>query len=157
MYAFLFYKSALTLESHKELKVYLEKQMTGINNILTSLAAMTQGQIEAIKSYLDDQTITLEDLRQQLETCKAKAQTLEAEAPFKYAIKMDGTSTVTKEDLEQCSILEIKSRKPSLKVEPPAGAATATGSTATASDTKNPFRFFINVPFLKDVIAKKYE
>lgn len=152
MYAFLFYKSALTLESHKELKVYLEKQMTGINNILTSLATMTQSQIEVIKSYLDDQTITLEDLKKQLETCKAKAQTLEAEAPFKYAIKMDGTSTVTKEDLEQCSILEIKSRKPSLKVETPSGA-----SATAASDTKNPFRFFINVPFLKDVIAKKYE
>jgi len=152
LYAFFFYKSALTHESHKSLKAYLEKQVTGINNILNALTNMTKDQLATIRSYLDDQTITLEDLKKKLAECQAKTQTLESEKPFQYQVKMDGESDVTKEDMEQCSILAIKPRLP--KVTSPVGEGTSTAGSSSTEEKKS--RFFLDIPFLKGIIGEKF-
>lgn len=155
LYSFMFYKSAITKETQKEIKDYVEKQTTGVNNILTSLASMTEDQIKQLRSYVSDQTMTVDTLKKQLEKCKASVTKVQKETPFKYAINMQGTSDVTMDDLQECSVLNIKDR-PFKKIT--AEAAKIADSTATSKTaTPGKPRFYIDVPFLKDILPKKYE
>jgi hypothetical protein len=152
LYAFMFYKSAITIDTHKELKTYVENQTTGVSSILTALTTMTEDQIKNIRSYVSDQTMTIDQLKKKLEQCSALQEQTKKALPFKYAVNMEGTSDLTAEDLKQCSILGIKTRG----TKTPAQTATGSDSTS-ATETTSKSRFFIDVPFLRNILPKKLD
>ena len=72
-HAFMFFKSAITFETHKALRFYFDEQFTGINNVIRMVNAMQQEQEKIIKSYVSEQTNVVARLKKQLETCNAKS------------------------------------------------------------------------------------
>lgn len=73
LYAFMFYKAAITFESHKALRSYFDEQFTGINSVIRMVNTMQQEQEKVIKSYVTEQTNLVSRLKKQLETCNAKS------------------------------------------------------------------------------------
>jgi hypothetical protein len=71
-HAFMFFKSAITFETHKALRFYFDEQFTGINNVIRMVNAMQKEQEKVIKSYVTEQTNLVARLKKQLETCNAK-------------------------------------------------------------------------------------
>ena len=162
--AFAYFTDPLSFTTHQELLAYFNNQQSGVSSLLNALKAMTKKQLEAVQTYVKDQTVTVEDLQKQLEECKAA--TPEEEKKFKYNIKLkDDMKPVSEADLESCSILGVKKRsttKEELPVvsQPPSVAAaaptTGTGTPATATPTTTANRFAINIPFLSNIIAKAF-
>lgn len=158
--AFAFYKSAMTFETHKQLLSYFQEQQSGVKSLLDALKEMTQTQLSSIQKYLEEQTTTAEDLRKELEKCTSSMVTIEKEKPFKYNINLtDDMQPVSKADLESCSILSVKKRGSTEPAPPPTAASATTTPTTTATTTPAPEkgRFFIDVPFLKNIIGKSFD
>jgi hypothetical protein len=159
--AFAFYNSALSFTSHKELLDYFSQQQSGMKSILDALKAMTASQITAVQNYVQDQTVTVEDLQKQLEECQAIPKK-EDEKKFKYGIDLpEGAEGVSATDLESCSILGVKKRgeKALPAVTPPTSVAAESGkseATTAAAPPPTQNRFAINIPFLKDILPKSF-
>ena len=154
------YTTALTFETHKALLTYFIEQQSGVASILEALKVMSTAQIAAVQNYVQDQTVTIEDLKKQLEVCEATPKK-EEEKKFKYGIPLpEGAEGVSATDLEGCSILGVKKRGEAAlpKVTLPESVVAATASKdATATATAAPQnRFSINVPFLKDILPKAF-
>jgi len=158
LHAFMFFKSALTAEHQKSLKEYLEKQQSGVNNILRMVGQLTDGQLAQIKSLLSDQTLSLEELRKQLQTCQtSQKETVKVPEAFKYKIQMDGWSSITPEDLQSCSVLNIKKRTGTARTTVGTATGTTKASEAEEEDIASQKEYFQldEIPFLKGVTPKE--
>lgn len=129
--AFLYYSRSIIEEEHKTITEYLTKQNTTLP-VITSTLDSAVGKLQEIKDYLAANTATQGTLQAQLDACKASIPPVVK--AFGHKITMDGVSSVSKEDLRSCSVLEIKDR-----------LRNAIAATPEA-ETETPGRFQIALP-----------
>ena len=133
--AFMFFSSVLTETEHKLLTSYLVSQNSLTPSILSTLNTSATAQLENIRQLIANNTATQGTLQEQLNKCKASIPPVVK--AFGHAIKMDGVSSVSTEDLRSCSVLEIKNRLT-------AAVAATTASTETSGTAAS--RYQISMP-----------
>lgn len=175
LFSFMYFAAPLSLEQHKDIITYLNKQQSGVSHIISEVARMTEKQLETLRTFVSDQTLTVDDLRDKLSKCTAEsaARGPAPEEEFKYNISMLGRSSISTKDLESCSILKIKDRLEKEMVSAPAPASssgeiaapgtspspsTISAPSAAPSSSQSPsWPFSINVPFLDKVVPKEVD
>lgn len=150
LFGYMYFKNAITKEQHEALIQYFNKQISGIASILDELKKLTEKQLQDLDNVIKLQSLSIDEIRDQLEKCKImqadKDKAKQKELEDKWTIKMDGYKPVSSDELEKCSILQIKN--PYVK-EPVTPSTTPTDKKE--EETKDePFQ--LKVPFKSDDI-----
>lgn len=139
LFAFMFFSSALTNTDHQNIATYINQQNSPATGILSTLNTTAAQQLQAIRDLIANNTTTQGTLQAQLDACKASIPPVVR--AFGHTISMNGTSSVSSEELRACSALEIKNR---LTTAVANAAATTTGTKTATS------RFQLNIPELSN-------
>lgn len=135
LYGFMYFTSFLTLDEHKKLTDYFNLQASGISSMIEQLKQLTEKQVEEINQLVESQSVTIDDIRKELEICKIEqsksALEQESKETEKWMIKMNGYKVVSHDDLQKCSLLKIENV---FQSQP-----ETTGTTGTTPSSSEPF------------------
>lgn len=135
LFAFMFFSSVLTKTDHDNIATYINQQNSPATGILSMLNTTAAEQLQNIRDLISNNTTTQGTLQAQLDACTASIPPVVR--AFGHTISMNGTSSVSSEELRSCSALEIKKR-------------LTTAVTNAAASTATTGRFQLNIPELSN-------
>uniref|UniRef100_A0A6C0CRX6 Uncharacterized protein n=1 Tax=viral metagenome TaxID=1070528 RepID=A0A6C0CRX6_9ZZZZ len=134
LFGYMYFKTAITKEQHEALIQYFNKQLSGIAAMLDELKKLTEEQLQDLDNLVKQQSLSIEDIRKELEQCKIlqgdKDKAKEKAEEDKWTIKMDGYKPVSDAELEKCTLLKVDNLYKNLS---DAASGTATSATTTTS------------------------
>ena len=164
LFGYVYYKTAITKEQHEALIQYFNKQISGITAMLDELKKLTEKQLQDLDNLVKQQSLSIEDIKKQLEQCKVlqedKDKAKQKAEEDKWSIKMDGYKPVSADQLEKCTLLKVDNLYKQLS---DAASGTSTPATTTTSVTPNTIptkidsgeSFQLKLPFDKTNVLPK--
>lgn len=143
LFGYMYFKNAITKEQHESLIQYFNKQISGISSILDELKKLTEKQLQDLDNVIKLQSLSIDDIRSQLEKCKImqadQDKAKQKAEEDKWTIKMDGYKPVSSEELEKCAILQVQNPYPKQAPSTPPSIPTKTDTSSEAFQLKAPF------------------
>lgn len=111
LYAFMYFKNSITLDIQKQLIDYFNLQASGISSMVEQLKQLSEKQVEEINQLISSQSLTIDQVRKDLEQCKVANSKYETDKQNKelekWMVQMDGYKTVSQDDLQKCTLLKV--------------------------------------------------